>query len=173
MLTNCLGECAHLTITVSQIERDICQKSSFFIPPCIRRPRYWGSRRNSATPFGMEKLEWLPDGEKNSKICLFVLTWSTNVTDTHTHTDTGWRHRPRLCIASRGINVSHWIISPLSRTQVSKQSDYDSTQGSIFAPRSQQNAGICGVAAGVIKAQLHSAIRTAVARLQSSLFSLC
>ena len=33
MLTNCLAECAHLTITVSQIERDIGRKSSFFIPP--------------------------------------------------------------------------------------------------------------------------------------------
>ena len=27
---------------------------------------------------------WLPDGEKISKISLFVLTSSTNVTDTHT-----------------------------------------------------------------------------------------
>ena len=26
MLTNCLAACAHLTITVSQIERDICEK---------------------------------------------------------------------------------------------------------------------------------------------------
>ena len=30
MLTNCLAECAHVTITVSQIERDIGQKSSLF-----------------------------------------------------------------------------------------------------------------------------------------------
>ena len=30
----------------------------FFIPPCIRRPRSGGSRRNVAIPFGMEKLEW-------------------------------------------------------------------------------------------------------------------
>jgi len=26
MLTNCLAACAHLTITVSEIERDICEK---------------------------------------------------------------------------------------------------------------------------------------------------
>ena len=41
-------------------------------------------------------------------ICLFVLTWSTNVTDTHTdrHTDTAWRHMPRLRIASRGKNTA-------------------------------------------------------------------
>ena len=31
---------------------------NFFIPLCIRRPRYRGSRRNITTPFGMEKLEW-------------------------------------------------------------------------------------------------------------------
>jgi len=40
MLTNSLAECAHLTTTVSEIERYIGQKSSFFfITPCIRRPR--------------------------------------------------------------------------------------------------------------------------------------
>jgi len=33
MLTNCLAECTHLTITVSQIERDISRKSSFFHTP--------------------------------------------------------------------------------------------------------------------------------------------
>jgi len=32
MLTNCVAACAHLTITVSEIERDIGRKSSFFIP---------------------------------------------------------------------------------------------------------------------------------------------
>ena len=36
MLTNCLAACAHLTITVCEIERDIGQKSSFFHTPCIR-----------------------------------------------------------------------------------------------------------------------------------------
>ena len=33
MLTNCLAECAHLTITVSEIKRDIGRKSSFFHTP--------------------------------------------------------------------------------------------------------------------------------------------
>ena len=61
-------------------------------------------------------MAWLPDGEKFLKICLFVLTQLTNVTDTHTHTHTHTdrqtdrqtdRHRmtayrPRLCIASCG-----------------------------------------------------------------------
>jgi len=30
MLTSCLAACAHLTITVSETERDIGRKSSFF-----------------------------------------------------------------------------------------------------------------------------------------------
>jgi len=51
-------------------------------------------------------MAWLPHGEKNSKICLFVLTQLTNVTDGQTdrRTDTACWHIPRLCIASRGKN---------------------------------------------------------------------
>jgi len=61
MLTSCLAACAHLTITVSEIERDIGRKSSFFsYPLAFDAPvRGGGSRRNSDTPCGMEKLEWL------------------------------------------------------------------------------------------------------------------
>jgi len=63
MLTNCLAACAHLTITVSEIERDIGEnngrKAGFFIPPLHSTPSLsGGSRRNIGTPFGMEKLEW-------------------------------------------------------------------------------------------------------------------
>ena len=56
---------------------------------------------------------WLPDGEKNSKICLFVLTWSTDgQTDgqTERRTDIAWRNIPRLCIASRGENEKNKCI---------------------------------------------------------------
>jgi len=40
--------------------------------------------------YGKTRMVWLHDGEKISKISLFVLTQSTNVTDTQTdrHTDT-------------------------------------------------------------------------------------
>jgi len=34
--------------------------------------------------YGKTRMVWLPDGEKNSKISLFVLTWSTNVIDRQT-----------------------------------------------------------------------------------------
>ena len=40
----------------------------FSYPPRIRRPRYWGSRRNIIIPFDMEKLKWsgYPKVKKNS-----------------------------------------------------------------------------------------------------------
>ena len=60
MLINCLAACAHLTITVSEIQRDIGRKSSFFsYPLAFHAPvrRGGGCRRNSAIPFGTEKLE--------------------------------------------------------------------------------------------------------------------
>jgi len=59
MLTNCLAACAHLTIIVSEIERDIGRKSSFFHTPLAFDATVRGSRPYSATPFGVEKLEWL------------------------------------------------------------------------------------------------------------------
>ena len=52
---------------------------------------------------------WLPEVEKVLKICLFILTECTNVTDTHMRRQTD-RHTPhddigRACIALRGKNV--------------------------------------------------------------------
>ena len=99
-----------LTITVSQIERYIGRKSSCFHTPL-----------HSTPPLGEFPSEWCHDvwyeetriiwlGYPTVKIRLFVFTWSTNVTDRHTeadrHIDTAWRHRPRLCIASRGKNLT-------------------------------------------------------------------
>ena len=47
-------------------------------------PVSWGLRRNIAMLFGTEKLEWLGyPMVKKMKICLFVLTQSTNVTHRH------------------------------------------------------------------------------------------
>ena len=60
MLTNCLAACVHLTITVSEIERDICEKIVILSYPLHSTPPLGGggSRRNIATPYGTEKLEW-------------------------------------------------------------------------------------------------------------------
>jgi len=65
---------------------------SRFLPPAVdahdRREGGGGSRRNIVMPFGTEKtrMEWLPHNEKKLKICLFVFTECTKVTDTQTHT---------------------------------------------------------------------------------------
>jgi len=62
----------------------------------------------------MEKLEWLGYPTVKNFEDIFIRFDATHERDTHTHrdrqTDTAWRHRPRLCIASRGKN-GH----PLSR----------------------------------------------------------
>ena len=90
--------CSHFTShrSDSQIFVDNCdiclpRPPAFDAPPFLRGPR-----RNIAITFGKEKLEWcgwLPDDEKISKICLFVLTESTNVTDRDGRTDTAaWQH---------------------------------------------------------------------------------
>jgi len=58
MLTNCVAACAHFTITVSEIELDIeilVENRHFFHTPLHLTPPLGGSRRNSATPFGMEQ----------------------------------------------------------------------------------------------------------------------
>ena len=63
MLTNCLAACAHLTITVSEIERDIGENNGrkavfFFIPPLHSTPPLGGFPSDYRHPFGVEKLEW-------------------------------------------------------------------------------------------------------------------
>jgi len=103
MLTNCLAECAH--ITFSQIERDIGRKSSFFSYPLHSTPPLGGqgvpSENRHPVWYEKTRMVWLPDGEKISKISLFVLAQLTNVTDRLTD-----GHRVTaivaLCIASHG-----------------------------------------------------------------------
>jgi len=48
---------------------------------------------------------WLPDGEKNFED-IFIRFDMIQERDRHIdgRTYTAWRHRPRLCIASRGKN---------------------------------------------------------------------
>ena len=53
-------------------------------------------------------IAWLPDGEKISKISLFVLAQLTSVTDggqTHTQPCTACRHRPRLHASHRAAKM--------------------------------------------------------------------
>ena len=82
------------------VKRDIGSEMQFLpIPPAFDPPLGgFPSEYYHAVWYGKTRMVWLPDGEKILKICLFVLTECTNVTDTHTHrqTHTAWRHKPHL-----------------------------------------------------------------------------
>ena len=53
----------------------------------------------------MKKLEWCGcPTVKKFRRCLYSFWHNSRTWLTHGHTDTAWRHRPRLCIASRGKN---------------------------------------------------------------------
>jgi len=110
MLTNCLAAYVHLPITVCEIERDICEKSSFYHnPPLHSTPPLGGfpSECRHLLWYGKTRMVSLPDGEKISKICLIrfdVIHERDGRTDRQT--DTAWQQRPRLCIASRGKNAN-------------------------------------------------------------------
>jgi len=85
----------------------LAENRDFCIAHLHSRPPLGGPRRNIAITFGTEKLERRGyPVVQNVKDILFVSTEYTNVTDGRTdgRTDTGRRHRPLLCIASRGKN---------------------------------------------------------------------
>jgi len=48
-----------LSCIISEIQRDIGRKSSFFIPLAFEAHVRGGLRRNTAITFGTDKLEWL------------------------------------------------------------------------------------------------------------------
>ena len=96
--------------------RDIGRKSSFFHTPLHSTPPLRGFPSEHRHPIWHAKtgMAWLPDGERISKIPLFVLAQLTNVTDRQTdgRTDTTCPHIPRLCIASRGKNRHFYSHRP-------------------------------------------------------------
>ena len=117
MHTNCFAACAHLPITVCEIERNICEKNPhFIIPPLHSTPPLGGSRRNIGTPFGMEKLEWCRYRMVKNFEDMFIRFDVIHERDGRTdrQTDTAWQQRPRLCIASRGKKA---LLSQTSRAR--------------------------------------------------------
>jgi len=81
-----LSACAHLTITVSEIQRDICEKIGILSYPLHSTPPLGGFPSEYRHPlwYGKTRMVSLPDGEKISKIFLFVLAQLWNVTDRQT-----------------------------------------------------------------------------------------
>ena len=79
MLTKCLAACAHLPITISEIERDIGRKSSIFHTPFYSTPPLGGFPSEYRHPvwYGKTRMVWLPDDEKKSKISLLVFAQLT------------------------------------------------------------------------------------------------
>jgi len=115
MLTNCLAECAHLTITVSEIERDIGRNSSIFSYPLAFDAPLGGFPSEHRHPvwYGKTRMVWLPDCEKISKITLFVLAQLTNVTDRQTDRQTpgDGNSRAMHSIARQKIDLDQmWLV---------------------------------------------------------------
>ena len=66
MLTNCVATCAPLTITVSEIERDIGEKNRYFIIPLAFDAPVRGFPSEYRHPlwYGKTRMVSLPDGKK-------------------------------------------------------------------------------------------------------------
>ena len=105
----CLQHLAYCSVN----SRHISSESRFLPTHLYSTPPLGGSRRKIAIPFGTEKLEWCGYSMVNKfRRYLYSFwhnprTWQTHrQTERETHTDTAWRHRPRLCIASRGKKLN-------------------------------------------------------------------
>jgi len=66
MLTNCLAACTHLTVTVSEIERDICEKIVILSYPLAFDAHVRGFPSEYRHPiwYGKTGMVGLSDGEK-------------------------------------------------------------------------------------------------------------
>jgi len=115
MLTNCLAACTHLTITVSEIQRDICEKIVILSYHLAFDARVRGFLSEYQHPFWDRKTRMvsLPDGEKISKIFIRfdVIHERDRRTDGHCMTaKTALMHMNRAVktiSATRKINIGH------------------------------------------------------------------
>ena len=108
MLTNCLAACAYLSITISEIQRDICEKNRhLIIPPLHSTPPLGRVPVGiSAPPLGWKNengvaIRWLKNFE-DMFIRFDVIHERDGQTDGQTLRDSKYR----ACIASRRKNAS-------------------------------------------------------------------
>ena len=109
MLINCIAACAHLSITVYEIQRDICEKIGILSYPLHSTPPLGGFPSEYRHPFGLEKSEWCgyPMVKKFRRyVCSFwrdPRTWQTDgQTDGHRMTaKTAIMHRIARQLNSR------------------------------------------------------------------------
>jgi len=84
---NCLAACVHLTITVSQIKRDIGRKSSFFHTPLAFDAHVRGVPVGiSPSRLAQKKLEWLGYPVVKNFEDIFIRFDATHERDGHTDT---------------------------------------------------------------------------------------
>ena len=118
MLTNCLAACAHLTITVSEIERDIVRKSSLFHTPLHSTPPLGGFPSEYRHPVWYRKtrMAWLPMVKKFRK-CLYSFWRNSRTWQTDGRTD---RHRmPAIAALMHSIaRQKCWFLLSLSEPVV-------------------------------------------------------
>jgi len=106
MLTNCLAACAHLTITVSEIQRDICEKVVILSYPLAFDASVRGFPSEYRHPLweGKTSMVSLPDGTFNR---FDVIHERVRQTDRRTLDDS----KDRACIASRGKTKTKYHVS--------------------------------------------------------------
>ena len=121
MLTDCLAACAHLTITISELERDIGEnngrKARFFIPPLHSTPLLGGVPVGISVPlwYGKTRMvstRWWKNFEDTFIRFIHERDGRTDGQTDRRRTDTAWQQRSRLCIASRGKNRRFHVPQP-------------------------------------------------------------
>jgi len=106
----CLQHLASCSVNTGSQARYRLRIAISAYPTCIRRPHYGGSRWTITMPFGTEELEWRGYPMAKKFYNMFIRFDTTHKRDRHNtdrQTDTAWRHRPRLYIASCDKNSWH------------------------------------------------------------------
>jgi len=82
--------------------RDFCLPHLHLTPPL----RGFPSEYCYPVRYGKTRMTWLPDGEKFWRY-VYSFWHNSRTWRTHRQTDTAWRQRPRLMLASRGKNPGY------------------------------------------------------------------